>query len=144
MPKKDYIEREITLVGRTKPNDEGDKACPVCKEADDFLSSVVKHDNRVKYTKIEVDSDEGQKIAEDEDIDNIPYIKDCKTFEKGGKQKCREIEGYSEDDWSDLSKLVPAEPPEEKKEEPKEVDKETGIKEPEEPEEPKPEVSEPL
>jgi len=106
MPKKDYVKRDITFVGRTQDT-EDDKACGVCVEGDSFLSSAVKHDNRINYNKIEVDTPEGQKIAEDRDIDGLPYIKDCKTFEEGGKPRCREIIGFEKDeDWSDLSDVL--------------------------------------
>jgi hypothetical protein len=152
MPKIDYKKREITLVGRTQDTEE-DKACGVCKEADDYISSRVKNDNRITYSKIEVDTPEGEKIAEEADIRSIPYIKDCKTFTEGGKQRCKEYEGFEKDDWEDLDQIL------EKKEEKKVVDKysstseqleaeqkakaerekvdtESGIKEPSEPSEP--------
>ena len=136
MPKKDYVKRDITLVGRTQPNDEGDKECEVCQEADQFLSNATKHDNRITYKKIEVDTEEGQKIAEDEDIRGLPYIKDCRTFQKGEKPRCREIEGFSAvDDFSDLSELIEKKQ-EEKKEEVKEPEPEIKEPEIEEPKEP--------
>jgi hypothetical protein len=132
MPKKDYIKRDITLVGRTQPNEEGDKECEVCTEADQFLSNATKHDNRITYRKIEVDTEEGRKIAEDEDVQGLPYIKDCRTFEPGQKPRCREIEGFSaEDDFSDLSELI------EKDTEKAEEEIKEEIKEPVEPSEPK-------
>ena len=133
MPKKEYTERKIELVGRTKDSDEGE-ACPVGKEADDYLSSVTKHDNRVTYKKIEVDSEEGQEIADKDGIEEIPYITDCKTYKDGDKEKtrCRTISGYDEAYWSDLSKLVPKE--DEQKEEEKAIDDEPS--EPVEPSEP--------
>lgn len=138
MPKKEYVERKITLVGRTKSNDEGDKACEVCTEANEFFDTAAKHDNRIKYEKIEIDTPEGQDIAEKEDIRDIPYIKDCRTFEKGKSPRCREIEGFSaEDDFSDLEDLIEKDVTKEaEKSEPKE---ETAVTEPEpkEPEEPK-------
>lgn len=152
MPKKEYLERDITLVGRTKPSEEGDeKSCEVCTEANEFLTTAAKHDNRIRYQKIEIDTPEGQEIAEKQDIRDIPYIKDCRTFEKGKPARCREIEGWSvEDDWSDLDDLIEADKDKakveeaKKEEEPKAetktgpiVDKETGIVEPQEPEEPK-------
>lgn len=105
MPKKDYVKRDITFVGRTQDTAD-DKACEVCVEGDKFLSSAVKHDNRITYNKIEVDTPEGEKIADDERIRGIPFIKDCRTFEDGGKPRCRKIEGFEEDDWNDLSDLV--------------------------------------
>lgn len=137
MPKKDYIKRDITLVGRTQPNEEGDeKECEVCTEADQFLSNATKHDNRITYKKIEVDTEEGQKIAEDEDIRGLPYIKDCRTFQKGEKPRCREIEGFSAvDDFSDLSELIESDT-EKAEEEKKEPEPEPEIKEPVEPSEP--------
>lgn len=140
MPKKDYERRKITLIGRTKDTDD-DEACPVCKEADDYISSVAKHDNRTTYEKIEADSEEGEKIADEEDVKSIPYIKDCKTYDDGGKERtrCRTIEGFLEDDWSDLKKLVPKD--ELEKIEAK-IDEESGIVEPLEPEEPKEEEEE--
>lgn len=137
MPKKDYVDRKITLVGRTKPNEEGDKACEVCTEANDFFTTAAKHDNRLKYEKIEIDTPEGQDIAEKEDIRDIPYIKDCRTFEAGKSPRCREIEGFSaEDDFSDLEDII-------EKDTAKEAEKSeakaqaTEITEPKEPEEPK-------
>lgn len=135
MPKKDYVHRDITMTGRTQPSEEGDKECGLCTEADQFFSDAEKHDNRITYRKIEVDTEEGQKIAEDEDIEALPHIKDCRTFEKGEKPRCRTIEGWEpQDDFSDLSELI--ENKEEAKAEPKE--EETDVKEPtiEEPKEP--------
>ena len=128
MPKKEYDERKITLVGDTE-------SCPVCKKADDYISAVVKHDNRVTYKKIEADSEEGEKMADDEDIKSIPFIKDCKTFKDGDDERtrCRKIEGFVEEDWSDMSKLVPKE--ELEKIEAK-LDGDEEIAEPLEPEEP--------
>jgi hypothetical protein len=136
MPKKQYDKREITLIGRTKDSDDDD-ACEVCTEADKFLSEVVKHDNRVTYKKIEVDSEEGEEIADDKGIKEIPHIEDCKTYkEEGGKQRtrCRNISGFDEDDWSDLEKLAPK--AEEKKEEKKAAVEGPEIEEPKEPSEP--------
>ena len=121
MPKKEYVERNITLVGRTKANDEDDKACEVCTEANNFFTTAAKHDNRLKYEKIEIDTPQGQDIAEKEDIRDIPYIKDCRTFEKGKPARCREIEGFSaEDDFSDLEDLIENQAVEAEKSAPKE------------------------
>lgn len=105
MPKKDYVKRDITFVGRTQDT-EDDKACEVCVEGDKFLSSATRHDNRISYSKIEVDTEQGEKIAEEEHIGGIPFIKDCKTYEDGGKPRCRKIEGFEQDDWDDLSQLI--------------------------------------
>jgi hypothetical protein len=92
--KKEVVKREIELIGRTK----GDNPCPVCEEADEFISSRVKNDNKITYKKTEV-TDE---IADKERIESIPLIKDCKIYDDG-KKKCREIEGFDkEEDWSDL------------------------------------------
>lgn len=148
MPKKDYVERNIEMVGRTKPNEEGDKACGHCTEADDFFETAKKHDSRITYHKTEIDTDEGQEIAEDRDIRGLPYIKDCRTFEKGGKPRCREIEGFEREDWTDLDDLIQegeadqaqaAKEAEQSapKEETATATTETEVKEPVEPEEPK-------
>ena len=128
VPKKEYVSRSITNVGDTE-------ACPICKKSDDYISAVVKHDNRTTYTKIDADSEEGEKIAEEEDIKSIPYIKDCKTYKDGDKERtrCRTIEGFDEGDWSDFKKLVPKE--EMEKIEAK-IDEDAEISEPLEPEEP--------
>jgi hypothetical protein len=129
MPKKEYVKRDITMVGRTQPSEDGDKACEVCTDSNEFFSEAAKHDNRISYKKIEIDTPEGQDIAEDRDVRNIPYIKDCRTFEEGGKPRCREIEGFEpEDDFSDLQELI---------EKDKAKEPEPEVKEPTEPAEPK-------
>ena len=94
--KKPMSKREITLVGKI----EGDDKCGACVEADNYISEKVKNNNKISYTKKQIDDD----IASKEKIESIPFIRDCKIYEDG-KKKCREIEGYEESDWADLDKL---------------------------------------
>ena len=102
LTRKEVKKREIVLVGRT----EGDEPCEACLEADKVITEKIKNSNsdKVEYKKIQADSEEGRKIAEDEDVEGLPFIRDCKIYEDG-KKKCREIEGFDEEDWMDLDKI---------------------------------------
>lgn len=87
-------------MGRT----EGDEPCGACLEADKTITERIRNNDKIEYRKVQADSEEGKKIAEDEDIEGLPYIKDCKIYEDG-KKKCREIEGFEETDWTDLDRI---------------------------------------
>jgi hypothetical protein len=92
--KKSVVRREIEIIGKI----EGQDTCPVCEEAINYIEPKVKGKENIILKKTQV-TDE---IAEKEDIDSVPLIKDCKIYDDG-KKKCREIEGFdAEEDWSDL------------------------------------------
>src|SRR6185312_10979487 len=122
--KKELVKRDITMVGDT----EGDEPCGSCLEAKDFFESTTKHDNRITYTKHEVETPEADKIYEKERFKSIPFIRDCKTTrDETGEERtsCRKIEGFDPGDFSDLDKLR------EQKEKEEEAS-ESSIEEPEE------------
>ena len=94
------VRRNITSYGHTLKDDHG-KECDSCVKAESILKPAVQSDPIIKYDNVDIYTPEGQKFAEDNKIEEMPAIKDCKTYESG-KEDCRVVKGWDEKDWTDL------------------------------------------
>ena len=111
------VKRDIHLTGRT----EGDDPCPACMEGHEFFEDKQMEipAEKLSYKETQIDSPEGEKIAEEKNIKKMPHIEDCATYETDcteidGKKscktetKCRTVTGFDPRDWSDLDELKEA------------------------------------
>ncbi len=93
--------RDIVILGK--------ESCQHCRSAKEAIADVAERNSNIHWRFIDVDSDEGNKILDEEGYAKnakmeIPIIKDCKTTKADDgtdKKSCRTIEGWSEKDFID-------------------------------------------
>ncbi|NOJ30465.1 MAG: hypothetical protein DA328_09895 [Nitrososphaeraceae archaeon] len=100
-PAQEIVKRTIEMVGKT----EGENACQACVDFDTDINSVDKSTlgYELEYTKHDLESDIGKQIAQEKDLNSIPFIKDCKIL-KDGTMKCEEISGFDKSKFDFLNK----------------------------------------
>lgn len=86
------VKREIKLIGDTS-------SCPACDTGNQFFSAVKKPN--VEYKYIDIKTPEGSSIAENKNMEYMPHIEDCKTFDDG-TTKCQTKDRFVKEDWKDL------------------------------------------
>ena len=93
------------MYGHLVDSDE-DAACGNCQKVDDTVKNKIIPDSEVPvdYQHYDVYSDnEGINMVEKEDLDRIPYTRDCSVY-SDGTEECRVVEGYSPSHWKESKK----------------------------------------
>lgn len=90
-PKKKWAKREITMLG--------DDTCGGCRQAEDIINNQIKPNSDVEtsYTKVYLDTKEGQALRKEKNLQFIPFITECLIpTDPNEKPSCKEYKGVHE------------------------------------------------
>lgn len=89
--KKKWAKREITMLG--------DDTCGGCHQVEDIINNQIKPNSDVEttYSKIYVDTKEGQTLRKEKNLQFIPFIIEClRPTDPNEKPVCKEYKGLHE------------------------------------------------
>ena len=76
--------------------------CGACPKQEDFFNNTLKpqRDVPTEITKIDVKSDQGQQIADENKLKYVPFAEECLIYEDPNKRpECRKINKYDPSEW---------------------------------------------
>lgn len=77
-------------------------SCGGCKQQDDFFNNTLKpqRDVPTEITKVDINSERGQQIADENNLKYVPFAKECLIFKDKNKQpECKTYNRYDPKDW---------------------------------------------
>lgn len=89
--KKKWAKREITMLG--------DDTCGGCRQAEEIINNQIKPNSDVEttYTKVYLDTKEGQALRKEKNLQYIPFITECLIpTDPNDKPSCKEYKGVHE------------------------------------------------
>ena len=77
-------------------------SCGGCKQQDEFFNNTLKpqRDVPTEIIKIDINSDRGQQIADENNLKYVPFAKECLIFKDKTKQpECKTYNSYDPKNW---------------------------------------------
>jgi hypothetical protein len=78
------------------------EGCGACPKQEAFFNDTLKpqRDVPTEITKVDVKSDRGQQIADENKLKYVPFAEECLIFEDPNKKpECRKINKYDPSEW---------------------------------------------
>lgn len=78
------------------------ESCGGCQQQDEFFNNTLKpqRDVPTEITKIDINSDRGQQIADENNLKYVPFAKECLIFKDKNKQpECKTYNSYDPKHW---------------------------------------------